>query len=69
LAIDVSLELTAAMREASRVSIRLREAVQSPDREQHRRVIREWLAAAQRRRKAWLAMVTPLPTKNATGIG
>jgi hypothetical protein len=50
----------AAMQEASRASIRLREAAKSPDREQHRRVMREWLAAQQRRREAWLAMATPL---------
>ena len=62
LAIDVSPALTAAMQEASQASIRLREAAKSPDREQHRRVIREWLAAQQRRRQAWLAMATPLPT-------
>lgn len=63
LAIDVSPALTAAMQEASQASIRLREAAKSPDREQHRRVIREWLAAQQRRREAWLAIATPLPIK------
>jgi hypothetical protein len=64
LAIDVSPALTAAMQEASQASIRLREAAKSPDREQHRKVMREWLAAQQRRREAWLAMATPLPTKS-----
>src|SRR5438477_4946363 len=39
-------------------TIRLREAAKSPDREQHRRVIREWLAAQQQRRAAWLAIAT-----------
>src|SRR5205085_2626820 len=62
LAIDVLPALTAAMQEASQASIRLGEAAKSPDREQHRRVMREWLAAQQRRREAWLAMATPLPT-------
>ena len=63
LAIDVSPALTAAMQEASQASIRLREAAKSPDLEQQRRVIREWLAAQQRRREAWLAIATPLPIK------
>ena len=66
LAIDVSPALTAAMQEASQASIRLREAAKSPDREQHRRVMREWLAAQQRRREAWLAMATPLPQRTIT---
>jgi hypothetical protein len=60
-AIDVLPALTAAMQEASQASIRLCEAAKSPDREEHRRVMREWLAAQQRRREAWLAMATPLP--------
>jgi len=63
-AIDVSPALTAAMQKSSQASIRLREAAKSPDREQHRKVMREWLAAQQRRREAWLAMATPLPTKS-----
>jgi hypothetical protein len=63
LAIDVSPALTAAMQDVSQASIRLREAAKSPDRQQHRRVMREWLAAQQRRREAWLAMATPLPTR------
>jgi hypothetical protein len=52
-AIDVSPALTAAQ-----ASIRFCEAAKSSDREQHRRVMREWLAAQQRRREAWLAMAT-----------
>jgi hypothetical protein len=64
LAIEVSSELTEAMRAAFHVSIRLREAAKSPDREQHRRVMKEWLAAQQRRREAWLAMATLLPTSS-----
>jgi hypothetical protein len=67
LAIDVSPALTAAMQEGSEASIRLRETAKSPDREQHRRVMREWLAAQQRRREAWLAMATPLPQRRITG--
>jgi hypothetical protein len=66
LAIDVSPALTAAMQEASQASIRLREAAKSPDREQHCRVMREWLAAQQRRREAWLAMASPLPQRTIT---
>jgi hypothetical protein len=65
-AIDVSPALTAAIQEASQASIRLREAAKSPDREQHRRVMREWLAAQQRRREAWLAIATPLPQRIIT---
>jgi hypothetical protein len=65
-AIDVSPALTAAMQEASQASIRLYEAAKSRDREQHPRVMREWLAAQQRRRVAWLAMATPLPQRTIT---
>jgi hypothetical protein len=48
-----------AMRESCRVSIHLLEAAKSSDRQQHRKMWKEWLAAQQRRRKAWLAMATP----------
>jgi hypothetical protein len=59
--IDVSSELTKAVRESSQASDRLLEAAKSRDPEQHRRASKDWLAAQQRRRKAWLAMATPLP--------
>jgi hypothetical protein len=60
LVIDVSNELTEALRESAQASTRLLEAAKSANREQHRRAMKEWLAAAQRRRAAWLAMATPL---------
>ena len=60
--IDVSPELTAALRESAEILPRLREALKSSDREQYRRVMQAWLAAQQHHREAWLAMVTPVPT-------
>jgi hypothetical protein len=61
--IDAAPEVIAALQEAARASRRLLQALKSPDyRQQHRRVMQEWLAAEQRRREAWLAMATPLPT-------
>jgi hypothetical protein len=62
LSIEVSPELTEAMLNASRSSVRLREAAISPDREEHRRALKEWLAAQQRRREVWLTMSSPVPT-------
>lgn len=56
-------EVTAALQEASEASRRLLEVLKLPDhRQQHRRALQVWLAAEQRRREAWLAMATPLPT-------
>jgi hypothetical protein len=57
--IDVSSELTEAMRESRQASIRLREAVKSANLEQHRAAMKEMLAAWQRKRAAWVAMATP----------
>jgi hypothetical protein len=62
--IDVSSELTEAVRESSRASDRLLEAAKSRDQQQHRRASKEWLAAQQRRRQAWLAMATPRPNSD-----
>ena len=62
--IDVSGELTEAVRESSRASDRLLEAANSRDQQQHRRASKEWFAAQQRRRQAWLAMATPLPNSD-----
>ena len=59
--IDVSSELTEALRESRQASIRLREAVKSANLEQHRAAMKECLAAWHRKRAAWLAMATPLP--------
>ena len=59
--IDVSSELTEALREVTQASIRVLEAANSANREQHREATKEWLAAERRRRAAWLAMATPLP--------
>jgi hypothetical protein len=57
--IDVAPEV----KEARQALNRLIQALKSPDyREQHAPVMQEWLAAEQRRREAWLAMATPLPT-------
>jgi hypothetical protein len=60
--IDVSSELTEALRECRQASLRVREAAISANREQHREAMKEWLAAAQRKRAARLAMATPLPS-------
>ena len=62
LAIDVSSELSEALRESRQASIRVLEAAKSANREQHRAAMKEMLAAWQRKRAAWLAMATPLPT-------
>jgi hypothetical protein len=61
LVIDVSSELTEALRESAQASIRVLKAANSANREQHREATKEWLAAQRRRRAAWLAMATPLP--------
>ena len=60
--IDVSNELTEALRESRQASIRMGEAAKSANREEHRRAMKQFLAAEQRRRAAWLAMATPLPS-------
>ena len=60
LVIDVSSELTEALRESRRASIRLREAVKSANLEEHRAAMKECLAAWHRKRAAWLAMATPV---------
>ena len=62
--IDVSSELTEALRESRQASIRLREAAKSANLEQHRAAMKELLAAWQRKRAAWLAMATPLPVSD-----
>ena len=59
--IDVSSELTEALREVKLASIRVLEAANSANREQHREATKQWLAAERRRRAAWLAIATPLP--------
>jgi hypothetical protein len=64
LVIDVSSELTEALRESRQASIRLREAAKSANLEQHRAAMKDFLAAWQRKRAAWLAMATPLPTSD-----
>ena len=64
LVIDVSSELSEALRESRQASIRVLEAAKSANREQHRAAMaamKEMLAAWQRKRAAWLAMATPLP--------
>src|SRR5215472_575423 len=58
--IDVSSELTEALRESRQASTRLREAVKSANLEQHRAAMKECLAAWHRKRTAWLAMATPV---------
>jgi len=60
LVIDVSSELTEAVRASTQASRRVLEAAKSANREQHRGAMKEWLAAEQRRRAAWLAVATPL---------
>ena len=60
--IDVSPELTAARQDASQALRRWLDALKSPDPEQCRRAMQEFLAASQRKREVWLAMATPLPT-------
>jgi hypothetical protein len=62
--IDVSSELTEAMRESRQASIRLREAVKSTNLEQHRAAMKDYLAAWERKRAAWLAMATPVPASD-----
>jgi len=62
--IEVSSELTEAMRESRQASIRLREAMKSANLEEHRVAMKECLAAWDRKRAAWLAMATPLPTSD-----
>jgi hypothetical protein len=62
LVIDVSSELSEALRESRQASIRVLEAAKLANREQHRAAMKEMLAAWQRKRAAWLAMATPLPT-------
>lgn len=60
--IDVLPELTAAQQDARQALRRWLDALKSPDREQCRRAMQEYLAAGQRKREVWLAMATPLPT-------
>jgi hypothetical protein len=62
LAIDVSIELTQALRDSEQASVRLHDALKSADRGRHRDARQDWLAAQRRRREAWLAMAAPLPT-------
>jgi hypothetical protein len=62
--IDVSSELSEALRESRQASIRVREAAKSANREQHRAAMKELLAAWHRKRAAWLAMATPLPASD-----
>jgi hypothetical protein len=62
--IDVSTELTEAMRESRQALTGVLEAPKSANREQHRAAIKEWLAAQQRKRAAWLAMATALPASD-----
>jgi hypothetical protein len=64
LVIEVSSELTEALRESRQASIRVFEAAKSANREQHRAAMREWVAAWHRHRAAWLAMATPLPASD-----
>jgi hypothetical protein len=59
--IEVSGELTEAMRESRQAAIRLREAAKSANLEKHRAAMKEMQAAWQRKRAAWLAMATPVP--------
>jgi hypothetical protein len=61
LPIDVTTELTQALRESSQAFSRVLEAAKSADYERHRGAWKNLLAAAQRQREAWLAMATPLP--------
>jgi hypothetical protein len=61
LAIDVTPELTQAVQDSAQASVRVHEALKSADPERRREARKEWLAAQQRRREAWLAMATPLP--------
>jgi hypothetical protein len=62
--IDVSSELTEALRESAQASNRLLEAAKAGDRERHRAAMKECLAVERQRRAAWLAMATPLPASD-----
>jgi hypothetical protein len=62
--IDVSTELTEALRESRQALIGVLEAAKSANREQHRAAMKEYLAACQRKRAAWLVMATPLPAND-----
>jgi hypothetical protein len=62
LPIDVLPELTTAQRESAQALRRWLDELNSPDREQCRRAMQEFLTAEQRKREVWLAMATLLPT-------
>lgn len=55
------IELTQVLQGSTQASVRVHEALKSADHERQREARKEWLAAQQRRREAWLAMATPLP--------
>jgi hypothetical protein len=59
--IDVSSELTKALRESHQASRRLLEAAKTGDSQTTRAAMKDCLAAWHRQRTAWLAMATPLP--------
>jgi hypothetical protein len=59
--IDVSSELTEALRESRQASTRLLEAAKIGDSRTTRAAMKECLAAWHRQRAAWLAMATPVP--------
>jgi hypothetical protein len=62
--IDVSSELTEALRESHQASRRLFAAMRSGNVEEHRAAMKECLAAWHQQRAAWLAMATPVPTSD-----
>ena len=62
--IDVSSELTEAMRESHRASTRLFAAMKAGNPEAHRAAMKECLAAWHQKRAAWLAMATPVPASD-----
>jgi hypothetical protein len=61
--VDVSSELTEALRESRQASRRLFAAMKSADVEEHRAVMKECMAAWHRKRAAWMAMATPVRTR------
>ena len=67
--IDVSDELTEALREGREALIRVREAAKSGDGDVQRSAMKGWLAAEQNRRAAWLSMATPLPEAKQSHFG
>jgi hypothetical protein len=62
--IDVSSELTDALRESVQASRRLLKAAKTGDSQTTRAGMKECLVAWHRQRAAWLAMATPLPTSD-----